>query len=141
MYESELYIYRLIVTVFVPGRHAIWVFGGSLAFGLWLHLVCIDVADVEKRDGSFNVIIIFRGGRGDFAGHNTDEIQEPLVVQILAVFFNIFFNEIEFAFHHVVKAFTTHVFDVRCEHLSLEPLEFEAILGQRANLWNSRREV
>lgn len=27
-----------------------------------------------------DIIITPRGGRGDFAGHNNDEIQEPLVV-------------------------------------------------------------
>lgn len=88
------------------------------------------------------MIIISWGGRGgDFEGLDADEIQEPLAVLILAVFLDIFLDEIEFAFHYVIKAFATHVVDVRCEHLSLESLEFEAILGQGANPWNGRREV
>ena len=81
------------------------------------------------------------GRSGGFEGHDADEIQEPLAALILAVFLDIFLDEIEFAFHYVIKALAAHVVDVRCEHSSLESLEFEAILGQRGNLWNGRREV
>lgn len=49
---------------------------------------------------------------GDFEGHDADEIQEPLAVLILAVFLDIFLDEIEFAFHYVIKAFAAHVVDV-----------------------------
>ncbi len=52
---------------------------------------------------------------GDFEGHGADEIQESLAVWILAVFFNMFLYEIEFAFHHVVKSFAAYVLDVRCQ--------------------------
>jgi len=49
MYESELYIYRLIVTVLEPGRHTFGIFRWPMALGLWLDLVCIDVADPWAR--------------------------------------------------------------------------------------------